>query len=394
MYYLNTKVEQGGGKIFDVTTPFARFGPGSVQFDDPFPTLPPPPLSALLQPAFTETDAYAVFGQFGYDITDALNLTVGLRYGQDEIEGTAGVGLVTRTGIVIPATPITYRRAVFNAVTGSANLSYTVAPDVIVYGSFARGNSPGGLNTGAFARQNFGEQEVDAYELGLKSRLLDRRLQLNLALFENKFSDLQLSQNVVLNGQLTSFVSNAAKARGRGFDMDAVAVVSDNIRVGVQYTYVDSEITSFFIPPRPAIQVDLTGVPLVRSPKHSLNGSITFTHDIGPGKFEFTASESYTSSYTNDYQGVPAGTAFPGIPGVLAPGVTTSQVLALYRTKGYALTDLNASYSLDAWELSASVRNLFDKEYVATVLAFDTVTNPLELPGRPRTIEVGVKYKF
>ena len=74
--------------------------------------------------------------------------------------------------------------------------------------------------------------------------------------------------------------------------------------------------------------------------------------------------------------------------------MTTSQVLALYRTKGYALTDLNASYSLDAWELSASVRNLFDKEYVATVLAFDTVTNPLELPGRPRTIEVGVKYKF
>ena len=394
LYFLNTKVEQGGGKIFDVTTPFATFGPGSVQFDDPFPALPPPPLSALLQPAFTETDAYAVFGQLGYDITDALNLTVGLRYGQDEIEGTAGVGLVTRTGIVIPATPITYRRAVFNAVTGSANLSYTVAPDVIVYGSFARGNSPGGLNTGAFARQNFGEQEVDAYELGLKSRLLDRRLQLNLALFENRYSDLQLSQNVLLGGQLTSFVSNAAKARGRGFDMDAVAVLSDAIRVGVQYTYVDSKITSFFIPPRPAIQVDLTGVPLVRSPKHSLNGSITFSHDIGPGKFEFTATESYTSSYTNDYQGVPAGTAFPGIPGVLAPGVTTSQVLALYRTKGYALTDLNASYSLDAWEFSASVRNLFDKEYIATVLAFDTVTNPLELPGRPRTIEVGVKYKF
>ena len=394
LYYLNTKVEQGGGKIFDVTTPFATFGPGSVQFDDPFPLIPPPPLSALLQPAFTETDAYAVFGQLGYDITDDLNLTVGLRYGQDEIEGTAGVGLVTRTGIVIPATPITYRRAVFDAVTGSANLSYTVAPDVIVYGSFARGNSPGGLNTGAFARQNFGEQEVDAYELGFKSRLFDRRLQLNLALFENQYSGLQLSQNVVLNGQLTSFVSNAAKARGRGFDMDAVAVLSDNVRVGLQYTYVDSKITSFDIPPPPAVQVDLTGVPLVRSPKHSLNGSITFSHDIGPGKFEFTASESYTSSYTNDYQGVPAGTAFPGIPGVLAPGVTTTQVLALYRTKGYALTDLNASYTWDAWELSASVRNLFDKEYIATVLAFDTVTNPLELPGRPRTIEFGVKYKF
>ena len=394
LYFLNSKVEQGGGKIFDVTKPFASFGPGSVQFDDPFPLIPPPPLSALLQPAFTETNAYAAFGQLGYDITDDLNLTVGLRYGQDEIEGTAGVGLVTRTGIVIPANPIVYRRAVFDAVTGSANLSYTVAPDVIVYGSFARGNSPGGLNTGAFARQNFGEQEVDAYELGLKSRLFDRRLQLNVALFENRYSGLQLSQNVVLNGQLTSFVSNAAKARGRGFDMDAVGVLSDNIRVGLQYTYVDSKITSFVIPPPPAVQVDLTGVPLVRSPKHSANASVTFSHEIGPGKFEFTATQSYTSSYTNDYLGVPAGTAFPGIPGTLPPGVTTSQVLGLFRTKGYALTDLNASYAWDDWELGASVRNLFDKEYISTVLAFDLVTNPLELPGRPRTFEVSLRYNF
>ena len=391
LYYLNSKVAQGGGKTFDLTKPFATFGPGSVQFDHPFSPLP---IGALYQPSFTTTDAYAAFGQLGFDITDSLNLTVGLRYGQDEIDGTAGVALRTTTGILIPTAPITYRRGVFNAFTGSANLSYTIAPDAIAYASFARGNSPGGLNTGAFATQNFGEQEVDAYELGLKSRLFDRRLQLNLALFHNEYSGLQLSQNVLLGATLTSFVSNAAKARGRGFDMDAVGILSPNLRVGVQYTYVDSKITSFFIPPPPAIQVDLTGVPLVRSPKHSFNGSVTFSHDVGPGKFEFTASESYTSSYTNDYQGVPKGTSYPGIPGVLAPGVTTSQVLALFPVNGYALTDLNASYSIDAWEFSASVRNLFDKEYIATVLAFDTVTNPLELPGRPRTIEVGVKYKF
>lgn len=394
LYFLNSKVHQGGGKFFDVTKPFASFGPGSIQFDDPFPLLPPPPLSAILQPSFTETNAYAAFGQLGYDITDALNLTVGLRYGQDEIKGTAGTGLVTRTGVVIPATPITYRRAVFDAVTGSANLSYKIAPDVIAYASFARGNSPGGLNTGAFARVNFEEQEVDAYELGLKSRLFDRRLQLNLALFENQYSGLQLTQNVLINNQLVGFVSNAAKARGRGFDMDALAVVSDNIRLGLQYTYVDSKITSFFVPPPPAIQVDFTGVPLVRSPKHSLNASATFSQDIGPGKFDLTATQSYTSSYTNDYQGVPAGTAFPGIPGVLAPGVTATQVLGLFRTKGYSLTDLNASYSWDAWEFNASVRNLFDKEYISTVLAFDLVTVPLELPGRPRTVEFSVRYNF
>ncbi len=393
VYMMDSKVEQGGGKAFDTTRAFGTFGPGSVLFDDPFPTFPPS-VRALLQPAYTHTIAYAAFGQLGYDFTDALNLTVGLRYGVDEIDGTAGAAFVATAGFLIPTAPITYRRGEFKALTGSANLSYKVTDDVTIYASYAKGNSPGGLNTGAFALRNFDEQTVDAFELGLKSRFLDNRLQLNLALFENKYSDLQLAQNVLAAGQLTSFVSNAGKARGRGFDADVKAVVSDNIRFGAQYTYVDSKITQYTPAAPPVLQIDLTGVPLVRSPKHSLNANVTLSADIGPGKFQVTAAQNYTSSYTNDYQGVPAGFAYPGIPGSLAPGVTTGQVLALYRTPGYSTTDVDASFTVDSLEFSASVKNLFNKQYIGALLAFDTVSLPLELPGRPRTIEFGVKYKF
>jgi iron complex outermembrane receptor protein len=387
LYYLDSEVDQGGGKSVNQTKPFASFSAGSAQFDLAR-------LNALYQPSHTATRSYAAFGQLGYDFTDSLNLTVGLRYGRDDISGTAGTFLRTVTGVVIPSGANTYRRAHFNAVTGSANLSYHIAPDIIVYGSYARGNSPGGLNTGAAALVNFGPQKVDAFETGLKSRLLDGHLQLNLALFDNEYSNVQLSQNVLIGGSLTSVVSNAAKATGRGFDMDATALLSENWSVGLQYTYVDSKITSYVLPPPPSPQVDLTGVPLVRSPKNSLNGSITFSQDIGPGKLKLSAEESYTSSYTNDYQGVPAGTAYPGIAGVLPAGVTTSQVLGLFRTPGYALTNLNASFAWDSWEVRGAVRNLLDKQYIAAVLAFDTVTTPLETPGAPRTFEVSLKYRF
>jgi outer membrane receptor protein involved in Fe transport len=125
-----------------------------------------------------------------------------------------------------------------------------------------------------------------------------------------------------------------------------------------------------------------------------VNGSLTFLHGIGPGRFAFTAEETYVSSYTNDYLGVPAGSAYPGIPGSLPPGVTTSQELGLFRTKGYALTNLEASYAWSNWELSGSVRNLFNKQYIAAVLAFDLVTVPLETPGAPRSFEVSLKYRF
>jgi iron complex outermembrane receptor protein len=330
----------------------------------------------------------------GYDITDALNLTVGLRFARDELRGTAGSYFrsVILNALLPSATPITFRKAAFNATTGSANLSYKIAPDVIAYGSYSRGNSPGGLNGGAASLINFNPQNVDAYEVGLKSKLFDRRLQLNIALFDNEYKDIQITQNTFINGALTAFITNAGQARGRGFDIDAIAVVSPSLRLGVQYTYADSKITKFNLLPAPALQVDFTGVPLVRSPLHSLNASATFTQDIGAGKLQLTAEESYTSSYTNDYQGAPAGFAYTNRAG--APAVTTTQVLALYRTPGYAITNVNGSYTVNNWQISAYVRNLFNKQYIAAVLGFDATSYPQEVPGEPRTYGLSVKYSF
>lgn len=215
----------------------------------------------------------------------------------------------------------------------------------------------------------------------MKSQLLDRRLQLNVALFDNEYKDIQITQNTFINGALTPFITNAGKGYGRGVDLDAVAVVMDSLRLGLQYTYAKSKITKFTLLPAPALQVDFTGAPLVRSPRHSLNASITFTRDIGPGKLELTAAENYSSSYTNDYQGS-AATAARG------------QVLALYRTPGYAITNLNGSYSWNNWELSAYVRNLFDKQHIVAALGFDATSYPQESPGEPRTIGASLKYRF
>jgi iron complex outermembrane recepter protein len=386
-YLLAATSNQSGGRAPDLTTPFTGFGPGAVLFDLRG-------IANIYQPVFTKTQAYAFFGQVGYDITDQLNLTVGLRRGRDDISGTTGTFFGLRSGALIPSTPTTYRAVGFDSTTGNVNLSYKVSPSVIAYASYAKGDSPGGLNTGGGALITFGQQKVDAYELGLKSQLFDRRLQLNVALFDNEYKNLQIAQNILINGALSTLIQNAGAGRGRGVDLDAVAVLSGNFRLGLQYTYVDSKLTRYVLPPLPAPQIDLTGVPLVRSPKHTLNGSITYTQPIGPGKFQFTAEESYQSSYTNDYQGAAAGFAYPGIPGRVAPGTTSTQLLATFPTPGYAVTNINASYTIGGWQLSGFVRNLFNKQYIGSVIAFDTVTYPNESPGEPRTFEISLKYSF
>ena len=384
-YYLHVEARTGGGETLDPNHPFASFGPGAALYDLA-------KFSALYQPSYVKTDAFAGFAQVGYDFTDQLNLTLGIRESLDDLSGPTTSTFRTTPGVILPPTYVN-RYGSFVSTTGSANLSYKVAPDVIAYGSYSRGNSPGGLNVGAAATRNYQPQNVDAFELGLKSQLLGRRLQLNVALFDNQYKNLQITQNTFINGALNALVTNAGDGRGRGVDLDAVAVVSRSLRLGVQYTYSDSKITRYVLPAAPAPQVDFTGVPLVRSPKNTANGSATFTHDVGPGRFSFTAEESYTSSYNNDYQGVPAGTVYTSAP-LFIKGVTTTQVLALYRTPGYAVTNLNASYTYKNFELSGYVRNLLNHQYVAAVLGFDTITYPQELPGEPRTFEVSLKVSF
>ena len=373
LYFLESTDKQGGGNVVDLAHPFSSFGPGALLYTRG--------ITALYQPIYTKTDAYAAFGQVGYDFTDKLNLTLGLRQSHEKLSGPTGTFLYTVTKVLIPSVPFTNRMGSFDATTGSANLSYKVAPGILTYASYARGNSPGGLNVGGAASRNYAPQTVDAYELGLKSQLFDRHLQLNVALFDNQYKDIQITQSVFINSALTPLVTNAGKGHGRGVDLDALAALSRNWRVALQYTYADSKITRYMVPPAPAPQIDFTGVPLVRSPRNSANGAITFTQDIGPGALQLTAEESYSSSYTNDYQGA-AATA------------TTPQVLALYRTPGYALTNLNASFTWKNWELSGYVRNLFNHQYIAAVAGFDAVTYPQETPGEPRTFEASLKYSF
>lgn len=377
-YYLLSRNQQSGNNGPDFNHQSITLSPGALLYDNPFIRR-----NAIYQPSNLRTQAHAFFGQLGYDITPQLNVTAGLRQGHEGLSGSAGTYFGTIAGAIIPAPAMTYREASFNATTGNVNVSYKFTPDIVTYASYAKGNSPGGFNSGAFAtaQYNYAPQKVDAYEIGVKSQLLNRRLQLNAALFDNEYSDLQLTQNTFVSGALVSRITNAGKARGRGLDLDAVGILSKEWRVGLQYTYADSKITHYDLLPAPALQVDFTGSPLVRSPKNSANASLTWKDVVGPGRLSLTVEESYSSSYTNDYQGVPATATAP-------------QKLALYRTPGYATTNINGNYAWGDWVLSGFVRNVANHQYIASVLAFDAVSYPQELPGEPRTFGFSLKYAF
>ena len=172
--------------------------------------------------------SYAAYAQGTYSFTDRLRMTLGLRYTNDDKE-------VTRrrpqfpTGV--PLQPTTTKSRSSDAISPRAGLDYQWTPDVMTYVSVAQGYKGGGFNGRAGSLADFNEFEdetVWTYEVGLRSDLLDRTLRLNLTAFYSDYEDLQLPINgsQIVNGAPSPFSSivNIPKSRITGGELELVYV--------------------------------------------------------------------------------------------------------------------------------------------------------------------------
>ncbi len=192
------------------------------------------------------TKAYAAYAQFDYRITDALTLTGGLRYTNEKKTVERYLARLTATGpvVVVDLPDGVTPSAKFEKISPTATLAYELGTGLNVYARYAQGFRSGGFNATASSTADvqrvFKPQVQNTYELGFKSRLLDNRLQLNIAAFQNDVSDLQLS--VFVPGlSASSILVNAGKARTRGLEIEAVAKPSDRLMVQAGIGYLQSK---------------------------------------------------------------------------------------------------------------------------------------------------------
>jgi len=119
---------------------------------------------------------------------------------------------------------------------------YDLTDDLLVYASFAHGYKAGGFNLDATAAAGggspqFNSEEVDTYEIGLKSTLADGRVRANLTGFWSEFTDFQ-----VLEFTGTNFETfNVDDVRSRGFEAELNASLSDTVTLNAGLTYADAE---------------------------------------------------------------------------------------------------------------------------------------------------------
>ncbi|HOY78229.1 MAG TPA: TonB-dependent receptor [Hyphomonadaceae bacterium] len=178
-----------------------------------------------------ENTSWAVFGQLSYDLTDALTLTGGLRYTDDEKK------------LTVAAAPVNNRKISDDHVSWDLSAMYDITPDFAVYARVAdgfRGPSIQGRDIAFFNPPSLAQSEtVMSYEAGFKSTLFDS-LRLNAAAFTYEVSDIQLTA-VGGGGNLVQLI-NANKGKASGFEVDAEWAPIDNLTFTAGYSYVDSEI--------------------------------------------------------------------------------------------------------------------------------------------------------
>jgi len=180
-----------------------------------------------------ETDAFAVFAQGVYDVSDKLSLTGGLRY-TDETRDFIG-----QTDFF----PDVLGEADVDDVTVTAKIDYSITDDVLIYGSYSTGFKSPGFSpdcfspTACFAAVD--QEDLNSFEVGLRSNLADGRLMFNATYFYNEYDELQLSATVPGVGFTRT---NAASAEIQGLEVETTWLPTvDGLEIFANASWLDAE---------------------------------------------------------------------------------------------------------------------------------------------------------
>jgi len=328
-----------------------------------------------------ETESWAAYGQASYAITDQFDLTLGIRYTEDEKEAFLFNQTVAGTSAAAPAVG----DEKWDNISYVVNLSYQITDDINSYLKYTTGYNGGGYNARASNVPSFQtpyeEEEVETWELGLKSEWMDNRLRINAAVFTNQYTDIQIAQFEAGSGGASSRIVNAGEGTYQGFEFDIVAVPIDGLTIDITYGYLDAEFDEYLARNPATNQLeDISGVTTVaQSPENS--ASIGVQYDFDPfsiGQLSMRLSAAYKDEFVfhpfnNQYDSADDRTLVDG---------------------RISLNDIPLGGSKGALRVSLWGKNLTDEEYRNWGIDFGALGFAGAVYGEPRTYGLDVIYTY
>lgn len=330
-----------------------------------------------------ETMSFAAFGQATMQLSRDLNITAGLRYTDESKDydlvfrslDKTGAQAFDESGQPVYVIPPTALDNTWDAVSGTLNLSYTLAEGVMAYATYSRGFRSGGYAARPSAPSSVGAYDpeyVNMFEIGLKSLLLRDRLRFNAVVYRNDYEDYQAQVNRVGNSFDTR-VLNAAEAEIDGVELELTALLSSVFRVDATFAYTDAQITKVNLDP--SLEANF-------SAGHQLPYVSKYTFSISPqANLALANGASLLArldySYRDDFFGQIANSPFE-------------------REEGYGLINARFEYTnaREDWSIAVYGINLADEEYARVRNYFPGFLGFAIWNTDRREVGVTVRYDF
>lgn len=363
-----------------------------------------PPTDSVPQIAYQDSEVYAVFGNLDINLTSTLTLRGGVRFTQATTDfrgcAQAGGNLTYMTGTfrtlgVAPVasgecatlTPLPgggYRPGLVSNTQDESNIGWRAVLDwkpkqgMLFYGSVSRGFKVGAFSniSAVFSTQYtpVPQEQLTAYEVGVKADLIPRVLHVNAALFYYDYNNKQLIGTVIVPvfNTLTALVS-IPKSEVKGAEIEVTLRPVDGLSLSGSATYVDSRVTKHFISNTTfGPFADFYGHAFPNTPKWQANGRIAY---------EFPISGSLNAFLGTDitYRGHSDSDFIPD-PRLSVPA--------------YTLLDAQAGISTadGKWRFQIWGKNLTNEVYSTTIVRRQEAL--VRTTGMPVTygLSIGMKY--
>lgn len=349
----------------------------------------------------SEIDSFALFGSATWLLSDAWRFTLGARQTWETRkmkEVTSDLDpLKLNTNSIAPILELfsADNEEDWDNFMGAATISFFpqsgvfAETETMFYASVSEGFKSGGFDGQASslvsANTPFLPEESINYEGGFKSRFFDDRVQFNGTAFWTDFENMQLYQRVLTipgnQASGTNIIVNLAEARIRGFEAEAIFLLTPQFTVTANMGYQDAEMTdATILSSLPGVDPDglrvLDGSRLPRAPKYNYFVSAAYDIPVGDGGVvTLLASDRYTDDVYFEM-------------GELKPGGFQ---------EGYHLFDASITWAPSArsqWRFMLWSKNLFDEEYYVEQQQANGGLTGIGRIGEPRTYGITAEWSW
>jgi iron complex outermembrane receptor protein len=363
-----------------------------------------------------------LFANGTWHVTDAFNLTAGIRHSWDKkdyvfyrhnpdgstIEGPCnfflGAATAGPTGIGnqpncllfgLNASPASFSSKRFDWRIAA---DYRFSPEVMAYAQVATGYRAGGVNPRPFFGpsspfnqiKTFAPEKLTSFEAGFKTDLFDRRMRLNISAFYNDYKDIILTLSACPISPCLQ-PNNVGAAHVKGFEVETTIKPFGGLTLDGSLSYLNFKYTKLD-PGNGSLGALTLDMVTPYTPKWKASGGAQYDFEnVRGGTLSARFDGSYQSHvYTEaiNYDDV----AVPAVSGSLATYHATNRIDAFF----IGNARLTWKKQGDApWSISLEVQNLFNKYYYTSL--YEQFASPKTVsgaPGLPRTWGVTLKKDF